>query len=499
MPAIGGAPAGGIVGAVALVAGAVAFVAGAVALVAGACASFAASPGVRRNRDHATAPMATTANAATMTMAGVCDFLGGAAAAASAAAGADAAAWPCLPVAVVAGGCEIGRREQRLLGRAQQRRFGRRARLPRRRVERCLVERRRELVRRLKALVRALGQRLAHHGIHRPGHLHVEPRRRQRVLLQHLVHGGRGRAAEGALARQELVEDDAGREQVGATVDGESHDLLGRHVARRAEHRAHLRHVRRFDVRDAEIGDLDAAVLEQDDVGRLDVAVNDAEPVRVAERVEDPGHHPHDVGGREPLVGFEVALELATADEFHRDVPDALVLADFVDRDDVGVRQPPGSLRLAAKAGNHRLGMLAGELVRANRLERDDALDHGVEPLVDDAHGTAAELAADLVLADPAHLGHASLPGECRSFVGGRSQTRTPVALRRRAGGAARRLICTCCRFPTRSSGSAAGPSCRAKRRPAATATRPSPTSTSRRPPSSPRCSRWRPARWSRH
>ncbi len=356
-----------------------------------------------------------------------------------------------------------------------------------------------ELVGGLKALVRALGQRLAYDSVHGPGHLHVEPRRRQRVFLQHLVHGGGGRAAERALAGQELVEDDAGREQVRAAVDGEPHDLLGRHVARRAKHRAHLGHVRRLDVRDAEIGDLDAAVLEQDDIGRLDVAVNDAEPVRVAQRVEDLRHHPHDVGGREPLVRLEVALELAAANELHCDVPDAFVLADFVDRDDVGVRQPSGGLRLAAKAGDHRLGLLARELIRANRLERDDALDHGVESFVDDTHRATAELAADLVLADPAHLRHASLRGGCRSPVGRRSNARTPAA-RRRLGRAWERCVtCTCCRFPTRSSGSAAGPWCPAKRRPAATARCPSPTSTSRRPPSSPRCSRWRAAPWSRH
>ncbi len=92
------------------------------------------------------------------------------------------------------------------------------------------------------------------------GKLHVERRRRQRILLQHLLHRRRRRAGERPLAGQELVEDDAGREEIRAPVDRQSHDLLGRHVVRRADDGADLRQVRRFDVRDAEVGDLHRAV-----------------------------------------------------------------------------------------------------------------------------------------------------------------------------------------------------------------------------------------------
>ena len=52
----------------------------------------------------------------------------------------------------------------------------------------------------------------------------------------------------------------------------------------------------------------------------------------------------------EALVGLEVVLELAALDELHRDVPDAGVLAEVVDRDDVGMVEAPGGLRLAAEA-----------------------------------------------------------------------------------------------------------------------------------------------------
>ena len=56
------------------------------------------------------------------------------------------------------------------------------------------------------------------------------------------VHRLDGRVpAERSPARQHLVEDGAEREDVGAVVRRPSLDLLGRHVAHRAEHRARLR------------------------------------------------------------------------------------------------------------------------------------------------------------------------------------------------------------------------------------------------------------------
>ena len=51
---------------------------------------------------------------------------------------------------------------------------------------------------------------------------------------------------------------------------------------------------------------------------------------------------------------------------------DAGVLAAVVDRDDVRMTEPAGRLRLAAKARDHVVGVLAAELVGADRLQRDD-------------------------------------------------------------------------------------------------------------------------------
>ncbi len=341
------------------------------------------------------------------------------------------------------------------------------------------------------AVLRALRERLLHHRVDRLGQLDIERRRRQRVLLQYLLHRRRRRAGERPLSGEELVEDHAGGEEVRAAVHRQPLDLLGRHEARRAHHAAHLREARRLDVGDAEVGDLHRAVLEQEDVAGLDVAVDHALPVRVAERVEDLRHDAHDLGVGEALVPLECGLEVAPLDVLHRDERGAVVLVEVVDRDDVGVVEPAGGLRLAAEARDDRRRVLAGQLVAADRLQRHPALDHRVVRLVDDAHRAAPERAPDLVPAEPVVRRHArvSLASPEKAAPAAKP---APSLLRRPAA------TCTCCRSPTPTSAPAAAPSCRGRRRPAATATRRARPGASRRSPSSPRCSPSRPARWSR-
>ena len=77
-------------------------------------------------------------------------------------------------------------------------------------------------------------------------------------------------------ARQHLVHDDAEGIQVRAAVDLRALGLLGRDIVDGAEGFARERILRRRDAGDAEIGDLDAAVLQDHDVVGLDVAVDDA-------------------------------------------------------------------------------------------------------------------------------------------------------------------------------------------------------------------------------
>ena len=161
-----------------------------------------------------------------------------------------------------------------------------------------------------------------------------------------------GVAAEGGLAREEFVEDGAQSVDVG----GRSKQvlfppgLLGSHVARRAEDLAGagMAGVVIEAFGEAEVGDLGSAVGGEHDVGRLEVAMNDAAFMGgvhgACERFDQLGGVP----GRKGSVG-ELLGQAAARDEFHREKRPAVDLADFEDLHDIGVLQPGRGFRLGAK------------------------------------------------------------------------------------------------------------------------------------------------------
>ena len=97
-------------------------------------------------------------------------------------------------------------------------------------------------------------------------------------------------------SREQLVEDDAERVDVGSRVELRHvpDDLLGTHVAHRPDHLARHRLYRRLQfglrgAREAEVEHLGPARFGDEDVGRLQVAVNDAAVMRVLHGVRDIG------------------------------------------------------------------------------------------------------------------------------------------------------------------------------------------------------------------
>ena len=111
-----------------------------------------------------------------------------------------------------------------------------------------------------------------------------------RVFLQDRMHRlERGIAPKGPLAREHLVQDCSEGKNVGPVVCRLAAHLFGRHIARRAQNRSRVRaacHGRRTggfyrdfgagELGQAEIKDLDPPVFCDEEIFRLEVAVDDA-------------------------------------------------------------------------------------------------------------------------------------------------------------------------------------------------------------------------------
>src|SRR6185436_2901926 len=224
------------------------------------------------------------------------------------------------------------------------------------------------------------------------------------------------------------------REDVGAVVDRGAADLLGRQVGGGAERHAGARQVTRHvgELGDAEVHDLHRAVGGDPDVGRLDVAVDDAVTMRV---LEPAGSLRQDVDAlrrRQRLAARDDAVEVLAGEVFLHQVRNAVLDAEVVDGDDVAVLQVDGDLRLAEEA------VADLRLLGAAGLDRHPPLEEGVAPLVDDAEPAGADLADDGVLADLIHGDVEANPSSQRSWplrtrasqrlyaLSSRSRMRTP-------------------------------------------------------------------------
>ncbi len=181
--------------------------------------------------------------------------------------------------------------------------------------------------------------------------------------------------------------------------------MLRGHVVRRAEELARGGEVGAAggDLGDAEVGDLGPQPFEQDDVGRLDVAVDDPLRVGEVERFGDLGHDVPDLVEvqRPPLR--ERFLQVLPFDVLHGDEGHAsgFVLTDVVHGHDGRVVQDSRGLGLADEALLELLRfVVVGVSRRADRLQGDQPPDQRILGQVDDSHRPFAKLAYDLVAAE---------------------------------------------------------------------------------------------------
>ena len=259
-----------------------------------------------------------------------------------------------------------------------------------------------ELLGGLIAVLRVLGQGAQDDLVELRRYLRPQARGRLRQLV-HVLHGDLDRrvAGERHLAGQHLVEHDAGRVEVGGGRHRRAARLLGREVLRGAHDRAGLGHLRGAVPRDPEVGHLQPRLVRlhllvggDEDVVRLDVAMDDPVAVREAEGLEELLGVPDRGVHRERAVGHDQLLEAAALDHLHRDVVRPLGLAAVVDGDDVRVREAGGRLRLAAEALDEEV--VAG-VALVEDLDRDAAPELLVLGEVDVGHPAGAELAQDPV------------------------------------------------------------------------------------------------------
>ncbi len=246
-------------------------------------------------------------------------------------------------------------------------------------------------------------------------HAGVEfPRRRGRLFLDLRQRVDHAVAGEGGLAGQKRVEDRSQSIDVGgggdrpAAADG----LLGRHVSWGAQDDSAGGHlgVRLDPLGQSEVGDLAVALGVDQDVGRLEVAVENAPHVGVMYRLGHLGEQ----GGRGRwviFVGRQPLGQAAAADELHGEVFLSVILTDLVDRYDTGMVQQCDRLGLVLEPAEL---IVAGENAGPDHLEGDGSVEADLAGLVHDPHAAAAQDFSDLVVAEVADSGTARPAGHLR-------------------------------------------------------------------------------------
>ena len=140
--------------------------------------------------------------------------------------------------------------------------------------------------------------------------------------------------------------------------------------------------------RDAEVGHLGRALLVDQHVLGLHVAVHDVARVRGAQGAGDLDRVGDRLGDRQAALAPDAVLERLALDVFEDDVRAPLVLARVDNTDDVGVRELGHGARLAAKA----LELIrVGRHLTVHELDRDLALQRLVERAVDRRHAARTD------------------------------------------------------------------------------------------------------------
>ncbi len=178
-----------------------------------------------------------------------------------------------------------------------------------------------------------------------------------------MLVGHRERAVTGMRLRagEHLEQHYPTRVHIGARVGDAARDLLGGEVRGRAdEHPGPGVADPRRGPRQPEVGDLHRAALAEQDVLRLDVAVDDPALVRSGQTGQDAVDDIEGLARAEPAALAQQLPQRPAGDVLHDQVEQTAVGALIVDRDDVRAGQAGHGPRLAGEPPHEFL--VAGQL-----------------------------------------------------------------------------------------------------------------------------------------
>src|SRR5713226_91452 len=136
--------------------------------------------------------------------------------------------------------------------------------------------------------------------------------------------------------------------------------------------------------------------MSDEDVGRLDVAMDDAFGMSSVERISNfDGQRQHDLRVQRP--SRNLMLQCQPVQKLHGDERLAVLLVDLVNRADVGMVESRCGLRFPLKTGQSLrvFGYFVGQ-----KLQGHKAVELDVLSLVDHAHAAASEFLDDAVVRD---------------------------------------------------------------------------------------------------
>ena len=209
-------------------------------------------------------------------------------------------------------------------------------------------------------------------------------------------HAGDG-AEEGRAAGEDLEERAAERVEIGGRGGRRAADALGREVGGSPGDRA-VGGARRELREHAEVEQREGARRPDEDVARLEVAVDDAVRMEERERVEELGQHAGEARRRISVPA--VAREVLALDRLHRVVEPSLVRAELVEAHEVRMSEPLDRAKLTFEPEE------VERLAALSPLERHRAIEERVVREIHGAHPASPERSVQSVARGDLHDAH---------------------------------------------------------------------------------------------